>query len=252
MRYASVCSGIEAATVAWHMLGWQPVWFSQYDPENNYNKKLDFPSQVLAHHYPDVPNLGDMTKLNQNPIYHETEFDVLVGGTPCQAFSMAGLRTGLRDERSNLAFEYVRILRDKRPRWFVWENVPGVFTSGAGADFACLLSAWTGQDIEPQKFTRGGLSKQKTIPIIQSHGAFLIADISECHRDAGVYLLSDILERTGDHLLRYCLSVKACAGILRRAVNKGKVLPEILRKALTIVVNGGGISGGTEAIQAQQ
>ena len=66
MRYASVCSGIEAATVAWHPLGWQPVWFSQYDPEHDYTKQPDFPSRVLAHHYPDVPNLGDMTQLKNN------------------------------------------------------------------------------------------------------------------------------------------------------------------------------------------
>lgn len=174
MRYASVCSGIEAATVAWHPLGWKPVWFSQYDPEHNYGKSLDFPSETLKYHYPQVPNLGDMLKITQTKTYIHEQFELLVGGTPCQAFSIAGLRSGLRDERSNLALEFVRILTEKRPTWFVWENVPGVLTSGKEStdegygeeddepdadprDFACLLSAWTGRDIAPQEFEKGGV-----------------------------------------------------------------------------------------------
>ena len=126
MRYLSVCSGVEAATVAWHGLGWQPVAFSEIEK---------FPSQVLAHHYPDVPNLGDMTK------YKEWNFgtsglDLLVGGTPCQSFSVAGLRKGLEDPRGNLALVYCGILDKFRPKWFVWENVPGVLSSNDGRDFA--------------------------------------------------------------------------------------------------------------------
>lgn len=173
MKYASVCSGIEAATVAWHPLGWTPVWFSQYNPDHNYSKTPDFPSRVLEHHYPDVPNLGDMTKLRENEIYKASEFDMLVGGTPCQSFSIAGLRKGLGDERGNLAFEFVRILIEKQPTWFVWENVPGVLTSKSGADetedegieeesgnssdFACILSAFTGRDIADQAFENSGV-----------------------------------------------------------------------------------------------
>lgn len=180
MRYASACSGIEAATVAWHPLGWVPVWFSQYDPEHNYEKNgPDFASAVLQHHYPGVPNLGDMLKLRQNKIYNEQSIDLFVAGTPCQSFSIAGLRKGLGDERGNLALEFVRILIEKRPGWFVWENVPGVLTSGKeGAtegegeeseefdgdprDFACLLSAWTGRDIAPQEFEKGGAIEAET------------------------------------------------------------------------------------------
>jgi len=120
MKYGSVCSGIEAATVAWHPLGWQPQWFAEISP---------FPCRVLAHHYPHVPNLGDMTRLNDNKIFNESTINVLVGGTPCQSFSLAGLRAGMADERGNLALEYCRVLIAKRPRWFVWENVPGVFSS---------------------------------------------------------------------------------------------------------------------------
>jgi len=166
MKYASVCSGIEAATAAWDGLGWEPVWFSQYDPEFNYTGSWktgpDFPSKVLAYHYPGVPNLGDMTKIKETKTYQNEQFDLLVGGTPCQAFSIAGLRAGLADGRSNLALEYIRILKDKRPRWFVWENVPGVLTSGNGNDFACLLSGWSGHDIKSQKFSRGGVIEART------------------------------------------------------------------------------------------
>lgn len=173
MTYASVCSGIEAATCAWDPLGWKPVWFSQYDPENNYSKQLDFPSEVLLHHYPHVANLGDMLKIRDSKIYHDEQFDVLVGGTPCQGFSIAGLRGGLDDERSNLSLEFVRILIEKRPSWFVWENVPGVITSvsgeeawtdgeseeefgGTSSDFARIISAFTGRDIADQDFEKAG------------------------------------------------------------------------------------------------
>ena len=148
MKYASVCSGIEAATAAWHLLGWQPVWFSEIEP---------FPCKVLAHHYPQVPNLGDMTKLNQNETYNNEPIDLLVGGTPCQSFSIAGLRGGLDDDRGNLALEYCRILIAKQPKWFVWENVPGVFSSNSGKDFANLLSAFTGKEINPEGLGNAGV-----------------------------------------------------------------------------------------------
>lgn len=148
MNYGSVCSGIEAATQAWHPLGWTPQWFSEIEP---------FPCKVLAHHYPEVPNLGDMPKLLNNQTFNDKHIDLLVGGTPCQSFSVAGLRAGLDDERGNLALEFVRLLISKRPRWFLWENVPGVLSSSNGSDFAAILSAWTGRDIEPQKFGSAGI-----------------------------------------------------------------------------------------------
>lgn len=148
MKYGSVCSGIEAATVAWHDLGWEPQWFSEVEP---------FPCKVLKHHYPLIPNLGDMTKLRENKTFNESTIDLLVGGTPCQAFSIAGLRKGLDDERGNLSLEYIRLLESKRPRWFVWENVPGVLSSNEGRDFATILSGWTGRNITPQKFTKAGI-----------------------------------------------------------------------------------------------
>jgi DNA (cytosine-5)-methyltransferase 1 len=124
-----VCSGIEAATVAWHPLGWKPVAFSEIEP---------FPSAVLAHHYPEVPNVGDMTKYKE---WNLGAIDILVGGTPCQSFSVAGLRKGLEDPRGNLALVYCGILDHLRPKWFVWENVPGVLSSGGGRDFGSFLGA---------------------------------------------------------------------------------------------------------------
>ena len=129
MKYLSVCSGIEAATVAWHGLGWKAAAYSEIEP---------FPSAVLAHHYPDVPNVGDMTNFKEWNI-EPGSIDLLVGGTPCQSFSVAGLRKGLDDPRGNLMLTYLAIARQYRPRWLVWENVPGVLSSNGGLDFASLL-----------------------------------------------------------------------------------------------------------------
>ena len=127
MRYLSVCAGIEAASVAWHHLGWTPVAFSEIEK---------FPSAVLAHHYPTVPNWGDMTKFKEWP---DESIDLLVGGTPCQSFSVAGLRKGLADPRGNLMLTYLAIADRYRPEWLVWENVPGVLSSNGGRDFGALL-----------------------------------------------------------------------------------------------------------------
>jgi len=128
MNYLSVCSGIEAATVAWHSLGWTPLAFSEIEK---------FPSQVLAHHYPNTPNLGDMTQFKEWNF--ESDVNVLVGGTPCQSFSVAGLRKGLDDPRGNLMLTYLAIAAKQRPKWVVWENVPGVLSSNGGLDFASFL-----------------------------------------------------------------------------------------------------------------
>ena len=130
MNYLSVCSGIEAATVAWHDFGWKPVGFSEIEK---------FPSQVLAHHYPQVTNFGDMTKYKEWKL--DDSIGLLVGGTPCQSFSVAGLRKGLEDPRGNLALTYVGILDKFRPKWCVWENVQGVLSSGGGRDFGSFLGA---------------------------------------------------------------------------------------------------------------
>jgi len=130
LKYGSVCSGVEAATVAWHDLGFEPQWFSEVDA---------FPSAVLQHHYPNVPNHGDMTKFKE--WNNDKTIDLLVGGTPCQSFSVAGLRRGLSDPRGNLMLTYLAMAEQLKPRWLVWENVPGVLSSNGGRDFATFLTA---------------------------------------------------------------------------------------------------------------
>lgn len=175
MNYVSVCSGIEAATVAWHPLGWRPVAFSEIEK---------FPSAVLSHHYPSVPNLGDMTKYKEWDIEsisvrsrskrqaegdrtdqhrpcpaHDSKsgscgccnargsngettngtINLVVGGTPCQAFSVAGLRKGLDDPRGNLSLVFLGLLEQVRPKWVVWENVPGVLSIDGGRAFGAFL-----------------------------------------------------------------------------------------------------------------
>jgi DNA (cytosine-5)-methyltransferase 1 len=128
VNYLSVCSGIEAATVAWHDIGWKPIGFSEIEK---------FPSQLLQHHYPNVTNYGDMTKFKEWNI--NDTVGLLVGGTPCQSFSVAGLRKGLEDPRGNLMLTYLGIADHFKPKWLLWENVPGVLSSNGGEDFACLL-----------------------------------------------------------------------------------------------------------------
>ena len=128
MRYISLFSGVEAATLAWEPLGWEAVAFAEIEP---------FPSAVLAERWPDVPNLGDVTKVDWSK-YRGT-VDLVVGGSPCQAFSVAGKREGLLDERGQLMLEYVRAVREVEPRWFLWENVPGVLSQDKGRAFGTLL-----------------------------------------------------------------------------------------------------------------
>ena len=129
MRYLSVCSGIEAATVAWHSLNWEAAAFSEIDA---------FPRAVLAHHYPSVPCHGDFTTIQPNEY---GPINLIVGGTPCQSFSIAGLRNGLDDDRGNLALEFMRLSARVRPTWILWENVPGVLSSNGGRDFGSILGA---------------------------------------------------------------------------------------------------------------
>lgn len=148
ITYGSVCSGIEAATVAWAPLGWKAAWFAEIEP---------FPSAVLAHHYPAVPNLGDMTTIAKRVLLGEVEApDVLVGGTPCQAFSVAGMRQSLDDARGNLtlrfmelanAIDFVRRRAGRPPVRIVWENVPGVLSTKDNA-FGCFLAGLAGEDVE--------------------------------------------------------------------------------------------------------
>ena len=171
MKYLSVCAGIEAATCAWHHMGWEPVAFSEIEK---------FPSAVLAHHYPNVPNWGDMTKFKDWP---NANIDVLVGGTPCQSFSVAGLRKGLDDPRGNLMLTYLAIAQRYRPQWLVWENVPGVLSSEGGRDFAALLRGlaelgygWAYRVLDAQYF---GVAQRR-------RRVFVVGYLGDWHRAAAV------------------------------------------------------------------
>ena len=151
MQFGSVCSGIEAASVAWHPIGWKAAWLAEIEP---------FPCAVLAHHYPSVPNLGDMTTIARRVLTEEVPApDVFCGGTPCQAFSVAGLRESLADERGNLtlkfveiadAIDHVRVGRGEDECIVFWENVPGVLSTKDNA-FGCFLGGLAGEDgpLEP-------------------------------------------------------------------------------------------------------
>lgn len=130
-RYLSVCSGMEAATVAWHKLGWEAAGFSEVDP---------FPSEILKIRFPNTKNYGDLTQYKSWP-FKPGSIDLLVGGTPCQSFSVAGLRRGLEDPRGNLALVFLGLADKTLPRWIVWENVPGILSSNDGKDFGSFLGA---------------------------------------------------------------------------------------------------------------
>lgn len=144
MRYLSLFSGIEAASVAWHPLGWQPAAFAEVDP---------FACAVLRQRFPGVPNLGDVTKIDDDMIAALGPVDLVVGGSPCQDLSVAGKRAGLAGERSSLFHEQMRIFDAARSfcgaRWLVWENVPGALSSNGGRDFAAVVGAMAGCRLDP-------------------------------------------------------------------------------------------------------
>jgi DNA-methyltransferase (dcm) len=147
LRFGSVCSGIEAASVAWHPLGWRASFLSEIEA---------FPRAVLAHHYPNTPLHGDFTTIEAGQY---DPIDLLVGGTPCQDFSVAGLRAGMAGDRGNLTLQFLTLARRLRPRWLVWENVPGVLSSNGGRDFGAFLGGlgelgygWAYRTLDAQYF----------------------------------------------------------------------------------------------------
>ena len=159
IRYGSVCSGVEAASLAWRPLGWQCQFVAEIDK---------FPAAVLRERFPEVPNLGDMTKIKieenddtaTSPICRANgPIDLLVGGTPCQSYSVAGKREGNRGV-SGLSLDYIRLAYESHARWIVWENVPGVFSSTGGLDFAAFLSGLCGGEVT---VPRGGVEKRRNL-----------------------------------------------------------------------------------------
>ena len=202
MRYISVFSGIEAASAAWEPLGWEPVAFAEID---------EFPSAVLRARYPNVPNLGDITKVDWRP--YRGAADIVVGGSPCQAFSIAGKRQGLMDARGQLMLEYVRAVAEIEPEWFLWENVPGVLSQDKGRAFGTLL----------REMDELGYGMAWRILDAQFFGV--------AQRRRRVFLVG--CARGGaERLRRFYLSPRACRGILRRASKRGKPLPPMLDAAL--------------------
>lgn len=141
MRYISLCSGVETATLAWEQLGWEPIAFAEIE---------EFPSAILSVRFPDIPNLGDFTKVDWSK--YRGAVDLVAGGFPCQSYSLAGNRGGLADPRGNLALEFLRVSREIDPEWIVGENVPGLLSSAKGRDFQTILE--TVADFWP----RGGIS----------------------------------------------------------------------------------------------
>lgn len=201
MRYISLFSGIEAASVAWGPLGWEPMAFAEIEP---------FCCELLEKRFPAVPNLGDVSGVDWSS--YRGKCDLIIGGSPCQAFSVAGNRKGLDDPRGRLMLEYARAVRDVEPRWVLWENVPGVLSQdGGGRPLAPSSGSW------------------KTAGIL-SHGECLTLNSSEYPSDAAVSFLSDILEPSAPR--RFYLSPSACKGLLRRAQRRGKSLPPQLEETL--------------------
>jgi DNA (cytosine-5)-methyltransferase 1 len=165
MRFLSVCSGMEAASVAWEPLGWKAVGFSEIEP---------FPCAVLAHRFPNTTNYGSLTEYQSWPL-QPGSIDLLVGGTPCQSFSVAGLRKGLADPRGNLALVFLGLADKLKPRWIVWENVPGVLSSDGGRDFGSFLGAleqlgygWAYRVLDAQYF--GVPQRRRRVFVVASLG----------------------------------------------------------------------------------
>lgn len=206
-------------------MGWKPVGFSEIEK---------FPSQVLAHHYPQVTNFGDMTKYKEWQI--NDPIGLLVGGTPCQSFSVAGLRKGLEDPRGNLALTYVGILDHFRPKWFIWENVPGVLSSGGGRDFGSFLGAlgelgygWSYRVLDAQYF---GVAQRR-------RRVFVVGHLGDWRPTAEVLFESESLQRNTKPSRK---ARKSVTGYVESSF--GQYREDVV--AGTTKASGGVLSGGSE------
>jgi DNA (cytosine-5)-methyltransferase 1 len=212
MRFLSVCSGIEAASVAWSPLGWKAAAFSEIEP---------FPCALLAHHYPDVPNHGDMDGFKDWP---DATIDLLCGGTPCQSFSSAGLRAGLDDPRGQLMLTFGAIAARYRPRWLVWENVPGVLSSDGGRDFGAFLGllgflgyGFAYRVLDAQFVRVDGHAR--AVPQRRNR-VFVVGCLGDWRSAAAVLLERESLR--GDPAPRRSSGARVAAGLARSAESSGK------------------------------
>lgn len=234
VKFGSVCSGVEAASLAFNPLGMKAAWFAEIDP---------FPCALLEQRFPEVPNLGDMTTLPARILSGEVEApDLFCGGTPCQAFSVAGLRRSLDDYRGNLslvfceianAIDTVRTQLRKRPVTIFWENVPGVLNTKDNA-FGCFLAGLCGADT-PLSSGSDRWPNAGFVAGPKRRVAWRVLDAQYFgvpQRRRRVYVVAS--SATGGVLIpqRYFLSRRACEGILRRAEARNKTLPLLLREAL--------------------
>ena len=239
MRFGSVCSGIEAASVAWHPLGWRAAWLSEIEP---------FPSAVLKHHYPDVPNLGDMTTLPERILSGEVEApDVFCGGTPCQAFSVAGLRKSLEDARGNLsltfvgianAIDHVRSVRSDAPAIIFWENVPGVLSTADNA-FGCFLGALAGED-EPIIPSGGKWTNAGCVYGPQRAVAWRVLDaqyFGVAQRRRRVFVVASAREGFDPAAVLFEFD-----GVRRDIAPSREARKEVTERAGTLTANGGGLN----------
>lgn len=264
MNYGSVCSGVEAASLAWRHLGWTPAFFSEVEPfpaavlmqrlgamkplrpldpdaasdEKDRKQRLSWQKQIAG--LPDggtIPNLGDFTLIKKDD--YDGQIDLLVGGTPCQDLSIAGKRLGFEGRRSVLALDFVRLCFELGVRWVVWENVPAAFPAAAAriSDdlFPCSVDGMS-RSLKADGENAG--SSLRLREDSEWHGEYLTLNLPEWNnfrgqsRTAGsVSSLSDILV-SGNIPPRYYLTVKCAEGILRRAARRGKTLPPVLKEAL--------------------
>ena len=201
------------------LCGIEPVWASEVEP---------FPIRVTTKRLPFMKHYGDVSALDGGQL---PPVDIITFGSPCQDMSVAGKREGLDGERSGLFHEAIRIVKEMRektngayPRYIVWENVPGAFSSNKGEDFWCVLKAVAGIK------GRGQVPDSSWQKISVSHGGFLMLSTGECPREENASTLSQILQAGVPE--KYYLSQKACLGILRRASERGKQLPDVLKRAL--------------------
>lgn len=232
LRFGSICSGIEAASVSWSGLGWEAAWFSEID---------SFASELLQQKFPNTKNLGDMSLLPEKIRAGEIEVpDILCGGTPCQAFSVAGLRRSLSDDRGNLSLIFCEIANELETAR-IRSNLPPPSSFGKTCP-ECSTLKTTHSDVSwleyvertfPLKYRTAGGQAQVSLPVQKGaqHGAHSMLNFSECPNAAKESSLSQVLV-TGSIPQKYFLSARACAGILARAQKRGKILPHSLRAAL--------------------